>query len=209
MITIGERVRAIRKSDKVHMTLDEFGDKLGVRKTAISRIENGVNALTDSMKLSICREFGVNQEWLETGKGEMFVPDPHDEISEIVRKYHLASGMEAVFRQMAQLPDDAQEALLNFIKKTARELTEEAEREKVEGEMSAKTDTSQDNMDTDAESGSGGKILSLEEIRAMPLEEIRALPLEERMKVMDIIPPEELGLSTLVARKNRKDKDNK
>lgn len=201
MLTIGERIRAVRKSDRVHMTLDEFGDKIGVKKTAVSRIENGVNNLTDTMKLAICREFGVNQEWLETGEGEMFAPDPQDEISQIVRKYHLAPGMDAIFRQMAKLPDDAQEALLNFIKKTARELNEEAEMEKLESEMSAKTDTSQDNMDTDSESGPGAKVLSLEEIRA--------LPLEERMKIMDSVPPEELGLSNLVARKSRKDKDNK
>ena len=203
MLTIGERIRAVRKSDRVHMTLDEFGDKIGVKKTAVSRIENGVNNLTDTMKLAICREFGVNQEWLETGEGEMFAPDPQDEISQIVKKYHLAPGMDAIFRQMAKLPDDAQEVLLDFIKKTARELTEEAEREKLEAEMSAQTDTSQDNMDTDTdeESGSGAKVLSLEEIRA--------LPLEERMKIMDSVPPEELGLSNLVARKPRKEKDKK
>ena len=189
MTTIGERVRTIRKSDRVHMTLDEFGDKLGVRKTAISRIENGVNALTDQMKLAICREFGVNQEWLETGKGEMFAPDPQDDISNIVKKYHLADGMESVLRQMVALPEAAQEAVLDFIKKTAAELTEEAERERREREEAG--------GDDDGNDGRPAKTLSLEEVRR--------LPMDQRIDYLKSADPEELGLSNLVARKNKKD----
>ena len=200
MITIGERVRAVRKSDKVHMTLDEFGDKLGVRKTAISRIENGVNALTDAMKLAICREFGVNQKWLETGEGEMFSPDPQDEIDEIVSKYHLSDGMSVILRQMVQLPADAQDVLLNFIKKTAADLSSSENGGDGEpgDELSAETDTS----------GEKGRVQPASGSKVLSLEEVRALPLEERLKYMDTVGPEELGLSNLVARKNRKGKDN-
>lgn len=55
------------------MTLDAFGEKLGVTKAAISRIENGDRALTDQMIKSICREFHVSEPWLRSGDGEMFV----------------------------------------------------------------------------------------------------------------------------------------
>ena len=61
----------MRKS--LNYTLDKFGGKLGVQKSAISKIEKGENNLTDQMLLSICREFSVNEEWLRTGEGEMFV----------------------------------------------------------------------------------------------------------------------------------------
>ena len=47
---------------------------LGVGKTAISNIENGNRNLTEQMILSISREYNVNQEWLRTGSGEMFIP---------------------------------------------------------------------------------------------------------------------------------------
>lgn len=48
----GSRVKEIRKA--LGLTLDEFGGKLGVTKQTISRIENGVNGLTDQMIKSIC-----------------------------------------------------------------------------------------------------------------------------------------------------------
>lgn len=73
-MTQGERVYAIRK--KKQMTLEVFGEKLGVQKSAISKIEKGKVNLTEQMLLSICREFGVNEVWLRTGEGgdeNMFV----------------------------------------------------------------------------------------------------------------------------------------
>lgn len=65
-----ERVREIRKYHD--LTLEKFGNKLGVGKTAISNIENGNRNLTDQMIISICREFDVSEEWLRSGTGEMF-----------------------------------------------------------------------------------------------------------------------------------------
>lgn len=66
----GDRVKQIRKNKG--MTLEKFGERVGVTKQTVSRIENGVNALTEQMLLSICREFDVNEDWLRTGEGEMF-----------------------------------------------------------------------------------------------------------------------------------------
>ncbi len=68
-MTQGERVKAIRK--ELNMTLEQFGEKLGVTKTAISYVENNKRNLTEQMLLSICREFGVNEIWLRTGEGDV------------------------------------------------------------------------------------------------------------------------------------------
>ena len=73
----GQHVKELRK--KLDLTLEKFGKPLGVGKTAISKIENGENGLTDQMIVSICREYNANEEWLRTGKGEMFIPLSRDE----------------------------------------------------------------------------------------------------------------------------------
>ena len=67
MMTQGERVKKIRKS--LNLTLEKFGEKLGVGRTAISNIEKGNRKLTNQMTRSICREFGINEVWLRTGEG--------------------------------------------------------------------------------------------------------------------------------------------
>lgn len=75
-MTQNERVKEIRKS--LGLTLEKFGERVGVTKQIMSRIENGVNNLTEQMTKSICREFGVDHIWLTTGEGKMFVESDDD-----------------------------------------------------------------------------------------------------------------------------------
>lgn len=82
-MTQNERVREIRKT--LGLTLEKFGEKLGIKKAAVSKIEKGENSLTDANIKAICREFGVDYIWLTTGDGEMFVETDDDFIERIDR----------------------------------------------------------------------------------------------------------------------------
>lgn len=82
-MTQGERVKEVRKS--LGLTLEKFGEKLGVTKVAISNIEKGNRNLTEQMTKSICREFSVDYMWLTTGEGEMFVESDDDFFERIDR----------------------------------------------------------------------------------------------------------------------------
>lgn len=68
-MTQGERVNAIRK--KKEMTMEQFGEKIGVQKSAVSKIEKDKVNLTEANIIAICREFDVNENWLRTGEGDM------------------------------------------------------------------------------------------------------------------------------------------
>lgn len=72
-----DRLKEVRKS--LNLTMERFGEKLGVTRTAISNIENGHRSLTEQMFRSICREFNVNENWLRTGEGTMFNKESIDE----------------------------------------------------------------------------------------------------------------------------------
>jgi transcriptional regulator with XRE-family HTH domain len=78
-MTENQRVRYLRK-ELLKMTGTEFGKKIGVQNTAISKIELGENNLTDQARMLICSTFGVREAWLRDGEGEPFnVPDSRDE----------------------------------------------------------------------------------------------------------------------------------
>ena len=64
---MNERFKKVRKT--LGLTQSEFGKSLGISNTAISKIEKGENNVSESNIISICREFGVNEEWLRTGVG--------------------------------------------------------------------------------------------------------------------------------------------
>ena len=77
---LNERIKQLRK--ELGKTLEEFGKPLGLTRSAISNIENGHRQLSTQAIISICREYNVNEEWLRTGEGEMFIElDIDDEIA--------------------------------------------------------------------------------------------------------------------------------
>ena len=82
-MTQGERIRELRKTLK--MTMEQFGEKIGVTKSTISNIENGNRNATEHMVKSICREFNVDYIWLTTGDGEMFIDTDDDFLERIDR----------------------------------------------------------------------------------------------------------------------------
>ena len=82
-MTQNERVKEVRKT--LGLTLEKFGDRLGIKKAAVSKIEKGENSLTDANIKAICREFCVDYLWLTTGEGEMFVGTDDDFFERIDR----------------------------------------------------------------------------------------------------------------------------
>lgn len=68
---MNERVKELREF--LGLTLEQFGNKIGVTKSAISKIESGERKLSNQTFLSICREYNVNPLWLEKGGGPIFI----------------------------------------------------------------------------------------------------------------------------------------
>ena len=115
-MTENERVRELRKT--LGLTLEKFGERIGLKKSAVSLIENGKNSVTDANVKAICREFGVDYIWLTTGDGEMFVDTDDDFIERIDRI--MAGEDDArknLFKFMLELSDEDIEALDRLMKK--------------------------------------------------------------------------------------------
>lgn len=115
-MTQNERVKEIRKT--LGLTLEKFGERIGVTRGSMSNIENGNRNLTEQMTKSICREFSVDYMWLTTGEGEMFIDTDDDFIERIDRI--MAGEDEArknLFKFMLELSDDDIAALDRLMKK--------------------------------------------------------------------------------------------
>jgi transcriptional regulator with XRE-family HTH domain len=65
-----DRILAIRKTLRLNQS--EFAGRLGIKRAAPSMIEVGTNNLTDQNIKLICMTFGINEQWLRTGAGDMF-----------------------------------------------------------------------------------------------------------------------------------------
>ena len=65
-----DRIKQLRQT--LDLTQEEFGKRIGLVKSGISRIENGTTGTTEQTLRSMCREFGASYLWLTTGEGSMF-----------------------------------------------------------------------------------------------------------------------------------------
>lgn len=114
-MTQGERVREIRK--ELNLTLEKFGEKVGVGKTAISKIEKGENSLTDQMLKSICREYNVSYDFLTNGEGEMFDDLPQTVLDELCVQYNLDNLDRNLVEMYLEMPDQVRDYLKQEIRK--------------------------------------------------------------------------------------------
>ena len=118
-MTTGERVKEIRKT--LNLTLEKFGENLGVGKTAISKIEKDERNLTDQMAKSICREYNVNYDYLIYEEGEMFSDLPQTILDELCAQYSLNDFDKAIIELYVNTPlelrQEVKKKMKEFIQK--------------------------------------------------------------------------------------------
>lgn len=110
---MNNRIALLRKT--LSLTMEEFGKRVGVTRSAISNIENGKRNLTDQMILSICREFNVNENWIKTGQGEMFTPEPENEFDVFAKNFNLNDFERNFLEKYLKLSKQEREAVTIFM----------------------------------------------------------------------------------------------
>lgn len=74
---MNERIRSLIKALKIKQA--EFAQRIGVSRPFVSELCSGAKNPSDRTIADICREFGVNEHWLRTGEGDMFVNPSREE----------------------------------------------------------------------------------------------------------------------------------
>lgn len=93
VVLLKERIKKIRKD--AGLTQEKFAERLGIKRNTVATYETGKSEPMDNIIVSICREFGVNENWLRGGNGEM--------------KKSLTKNQEigAFANEVMKLPDEA------------------------------------------------------------------------------------------------------
>lgn len=93
-----------------------MGEKLGVTRSAISRLESGDVNFTEQMIKSVCREFNVDYIWFTAGKGEMFIDLPETIIDELCMQYELDEDDRKLITEYIKLDKNVRSAIKQYIK---------------------------------------------------------------------------------------------
>ena len=110
---MNERVKELRTM--LGLSAEKFGSRVGVTRSAISRIENGIVNVTEQMILSICREFNVREEWLRTGTGDIFLDLTEDEFTKAAAMLSNDVFVRSLIVEYWKLDDDSKKLFQDFI----------------------------------------------------------------------------------------------
>ena len=116
-IKLKDRFKELRK--ELNVTQQEFADKLKISRNFVAQIEMGSKVPSDRTIDDVCREFNVNEEWLRTGNGDMFVPGIKDKQISAMLADVMKSGEDS-FRHrlvsaLARLDDEGWDNLEKLI----------------------------------------------------------------------------------------------
>jgi transcriptional regulator with XRE-family HTH domain len=93
-LTANQRVKFLRK--KLKLTQAEFAKVISVSTSLITYIEQGKRTLNDRYIKLICDSFGVNSQWIKTGKGELYNEEKEVRISKLLA---LFNGLKPRYQQ--------------------------------------------------------------------------------------------------------------
>ncbi|SDX40924.1 helix-turn-helix domain-containing protein [Eubacterium barkeri] len=97
----------------------EIGDAIGLSNSGISSIESNQRSVTEKHIKLLVAAFNVNETWLRTGEGEMFIKTQAYDLAEIASRYHLDDMDRRMLTAYLELPADARAVIKDYIHSVA------------------------------------------------------------------------------------------
>lgn len=127
--TIGQRINVVRK--KLNLTLEKFGEKIGISKVSVRAIEKGINNPSEQTIKLICSVYNVDYVWLTKGIGnEMFVSIPESKIDQIMEDYGLTEKERPLVRGYLEAPEEVRQQVADYLNSIVEREIARREKEK-------------------------------------------------------------------------------
>lgn len=117
MNDISQRFKAVRKA--LNQTQTEFASRLGFAQSGVAMIERGERTITDRHLKALCSIYNVNENWLRTGEGPMFLDSDSLLLSQFAERYNLDEVQMAIVKSFLGLDDEQRNVIVKAICATA------------------------------------------------------------------------------------------
>lgn len=111
---MNDRIKKIRKD--AGLTQEQFAKRLGVKRNTVATYEMGRSTPIDAAITSICREFGVNEDWLRNGTEPMYLPNG-DKLEGYLAK--ISKGNDVFIKDLIEVYMELDECSKEALKKIA------------------------------------------------------------------------------------------
>ena len=118
-----ERIKKIRKEK--HLSQTAFGAKIGVTLGVIKNLEQGKTTLCSPLLELMCSIYNVNENWLRTGEGNMFLKTQETPVlDELKKEYNLSPKATAILENFLKLSDKEQDEFIDLAEKVFNDSNE-------------------------------------------------------------------------------------
>lgn len=114
---MNDRIKKVRRA--LDLTQQEFAARIGSVQNTITGYETGRRVPSNQVISLICKEFHVNEEWLRTGKGEMFAPKATDALEALAKERHLSVGVYVAIEKFLNLKPETQQSIVDLFSEVA------------------------------------------------------------------------------------------
>lgn len=121
--SINERIRALRKSLKLNQT--EFGQRIGLKSGAVSKMEQEGGTVIDQNIRLICQTFHVSEQWLRTGAGPMESDDVSTMLARLQEEMDLTDLEMRLLQTYFSFSAEERQTFLTMAQKFAARLAAE------------------------------------------------------------------------------------
>lgn len=117
METINERIKKVRIEENLKQA--QFAERLGIRQSSLSDIENGKTKFIDERNIKIiCQEFNISEKWLRDGEGSMRNQTDYTIFSLLGERINSLSEIERrAIMDFIKLPEKQKELIMDFMRK--------------------------------------------------------------------------------------------
>ncbi len=112
-MNINERIKQVRKEHNLNQK--EFGDKVGLKQSAVSSMEQSGGSVIDRNIRLICDTFNINENWLRTGEGDMYAETNESLLNQLAGEYKLEGERLELVKNFLMLTIEQQEAIVRSI----------------------------------------------------------------------------------------------
>lgn len=160
---MNERIKQLREF--LNLSQSEFSSKVNIGRSTLSMFESGQRDLKEIHISQICSAFNVNEEWMRTGKGEMFIAPRSVSLDDYAKNNKLSNMEVDIIKAYMEIDQEVRKDIISSFKdifsKHSDEVAEtnddeysverevEAYRKELEAEKKGKTLSALEDVRTD------------------------------------------------------------
>lgn len=103
--------RLLELRNRLNLNQVDFGEKIGLSKASISALEGGMRNITDRHIMLLTSNLNVNEDWLRTGNGEMFIENDSTIIADLSNEYNLSEFDKKIIEHYVNLDEKSRQAI--------------------------------------------------------------------------------------------------